>query len=109
MGSRRKFISFFAGARGLDLGLEQAGWECLAANEFDPVACDTIRLNAPELRLYDTDIRELTAVQLRTDLDLGGKDLFAIVGGPLVKPFQPPGEGSGLTTLEEMSSFIFWT
>ena len=35
---RPKFVSFFAGARGLDLGLEQAGLECIAANEFD-LAC----------------------------------------------------------------------
>ena len=96
MGSRPKFVSFFAGARGIDLGLEQAGWECLAANEFDRVACDTIRLNAPELPLYDTDIRELTAERLTADLGLGRMELFAIVGGPPCQAFSTAGRRLGL-------------
>ena len=96
MGFRPNFISFFSGARGLDLGLEEAGWECLAANEFDRVTCDTIRLNAPELQLYDTDIRELTAGQLQADLGLCGRDLFAIVGGPPCQAFSTAGRRLGL-------------
>jgi DNA (cytosine-5)-methyltransferase 1 len=35
-------ISLFAGAGGLDIGLEQAGFECLAANEITPHACKTL-------------------------------------------------------------------
>jgi len=35
-------ISLFAGAGGLDIGLEQAGFECLVANEITPHACRTL-------------------------------------------------------------------
>ena len=56
----RAFVSFFSGAMGLDLGLEAAGLDPLAANEFDPVICETIRKNRPRLRLYGQDIRILT-------------------------------------------------
>jgi len=35
----RAFVGFFSGAMGLDLGLEAAGLEPLAANEFDPIIC----------------------------------------------------------------------
>ncbi|MES1228459.1 MAG: DNA cytosine methyltransferase, partial [Armatimonadota bacterium] len=36
-----RYVSLFSGALGLDLGLEAAGWECLATNEIDPLACAT--------------------------------------------------------------------
>jgi len=96
MRSRPKFISFFAGARGLDLGLEQAGWECLAANEFDRSANETIRRNAPGTPLYDCDIREITPERLRADLGLKAGDLFAIVGGPPCQAFSTAGRRLGL-------------
>jgi DNA (cytosine-5)-methyltransferase 1 len=96
MHSRPKFISFFAGARGLDLGLEMAGWECLAANEFDKVACDTIRENAPNVRLYAEDIRRITPQRLSKDLKLKAGELFAVVGGPPCQAFSTAGRRLGL-------------
>lgn len=38
-------ISLFAGAGGLDIGLEQAGFLSLAVNELGPHACETLRQN----------------------------------------------------------------
>lgn len=96
MRSQPKFISFFSGGRGLDLGLEQAGWNCLAANEFDRVACETIKLNAPDLPLYSEDIRGLNAERLRADLKLKPGELFAIVGGPPCQAFSTAGRRLGL-------------
>jgi DNA (cytosine-5)-methyltransferase 1 len=96
MRSRPKFISFFAGARGLDLGLEMAGWECLAANEFDKVACDTIRNNAPSVPLYAQDIREITPERLFVDFGLKPGELFAITGGPPCQAFSTAGRRLGL-------------
>ena len=40
-----KLVSLFSGAGGLDLGLEQAGFRTLLANEVEPYACESLRSN----------------------------------------------------------------
>jgi DNA (cytosine-5)-methyltransferase 1 len=92
----RKYLSFFSGALGLDLGLEVAGLDCLAANEIDPWACKTIRTNRPKLPLYSEDIRNITAERLRRDLSQDADDLFAVVGGPPCQAFSTAGRRLGL-------------
>jgi DNA (cytosine-5)-methyltransferase 1 len=94
--AKKTYLSFFSGALGLDLGLEHAGLQTLAANEFDPVACKTITLNRPKLRLYDFDIRRLNATLLCCDLGINRGELFAIVGGPPCQAFSTAGRRLGL-------------
>ena len=94
--ARRGFVSFFSGALGLDLGLEAAGLVPLAVNEFDPVACQTIRKNKPRLKLYSCDIRTLTAERLLDDLGLEREELFAVAGGPPCQAFSTAGRRLGL-------------
>lgn len=38
-------VSLFSGAGGLDLGLEQAGFHTVFANEIEPYACESLRSN----------------------------------------------------------------
>ena len=91
-----KFLGFFSGALGLDSGLESAGLESVAVNEFDPKACQTIRKNRPHLSLYDGDIRGLTADQLMREQKIESEELFAIVGGPPCQAFSTAGKRLGL-------------
>jgi DNA (cytosine-5)-methyltransferase 1 len=94
--THRKFISFFSGAQGFDLGLERAGLECIAINDADPIVCETARLNHRGLAVYEGDIRGLTEQNLRADLKIEAGELFAIAGGPPCQAFSTAGRRLGL-------------
>ena len=99
----KTYLSFFSGAMGLDIGLEQAGFKCRALNEIDPVACSTIETNLGSVfkrsvlpALYSCDIRELDADRLCRDLSIVPGELFAVVGGPPCQAFSTAGRRLGL-------------
>ena len=92
----KKYMSFFSGALGLDLGLEEAGLEPVSYNEIEKRFCETIKLNKPEVPLYDCDIRELTAKSLLKNHKLKKGELFAIVGGPPCQAFSTAGKRRSL-------------
>lgn len=85
-----RYASFFSGAGGFDLGLEQAGWTCAFANEWDKVACRTLRANRPDLALFEGDIRGISV----DDVPSGPYD--AVVGGPPCQAFSTAGRRLGL-------------
>lgn len=60
--SSKKFISLFSGAMGLDLGLEEAGFELVACVEQDKAALKTIKTNKPNLAVFEVVL--LTALAL---------------------------------------------
>ena len=90
-------MSFFSGALGLDLGLEKAGLTPVLYNEIEKKFCETIKLNKPNVPLYDCDIRDLNAKKLLKDHNLKKGDLFAIVGGPPCQAFSTAGNRQGLS------------
>lgn len=75
MGDRRHTdIELFAGAGGLALGLEQAGFEGLAYVEMNGDACETLRRNRPGWNVIEGDVHEIDFQQYdgRVDLVSGG-------------------------------------
>ncbi len=54
-----KVGSLFSGIGGIDLGFAQAGFQICWANEIDPDACKTYRLNFPSTRLIEGDIKDI--------------------------------------------------
>lgn len=95
-GTDRKFLSFFSGALGLDIGLKKAGLHCLAVNDVDPIACKTVKANKVDVHLYSCDIREISSARLTADLGVAVGELFAIVGGPPCQAFSTAGRRLGL-------------
>ena len=51
-------IDLFAGAGGLSLGFEKAGFDVILANEYDREISNTYRLNHPHTLMVDSDIKE---------------------------------------------------
>ncbi len=49
-------LELFAGAGGLACGLEKAGLKCIALNEIDKWACNTLRKNRPHWNVLEGDI-----------------------------------------------------
>lgn len=54
-----KSIELFAGAGGLALGLERAGFSPVLLNEFDKYACETLRKNRPNLNIVEDDVHNI--------------------------------------------------
>lgn len=52
-------IELFAGAGGLALGIEKAGFSHIMLNEIDHSACETLRLNRPDWNVVENDIHEI--------------------------------------------------
>lgn len=88
-------LSFFSGAMGLDLGIEQAGFSTLLACENDKFCRQTIDSNKPEIALIG-DINEYSVPQIREYAGLSeAEDVDLIVGGPPCQAFSTAGKRKG--------------
>jgi len=67
-------LELFAGAGGLAIGLEKAGLKCVALNEIDKWACQTLRNNRPSWNVIEGDIRNLSFEEYKgkTNVITGG-------------------------------------
>ncbi|GHQ09320.1 hypothetical protein VN1212_09260 [Helicobacter pylori] len=57
-------LSLFAGAGGLDLGFEKAGFKIVVANEYDKNITPTYRLNHKNTQLLEKDIKNLQTSEI---------------------------------------------
>lgn len=65
-------IELFAGAGGMALSLEKAGFETLLLVENDKDCIATLRKNRPHWNVVDEDIREVDFSSMKADLVTGG-------------------------------------
>lgn len=63
-------IDLFAGAGGTALGLENAGFEHLAVNEFDRWAAATLKANRPSWNVIEGDVHSVDFTSYRGMVDL---------------------------------------
>ncbi|MFA1819210.1 DNA (cytosine-5-)-methyltransferase [Virgibacillus oceani] len=92
-----KVLELFAGAGGLALGLEQAGFDTIGNVEVDKHACNTLRKNRPDWNVIQEDIEEVTEYGIENYIDsptVGELDLLS--GGYPCQAFSYAGKKGGL-------------
>ena len=65
-----KSIELFAGAGGLALGLEEAGFEHLGLIEFNKPAAETLKKNRPAWNVICDDIKNVAEKDLESEFNI---------------------------------------
>jgi DNA (cytosine-5)-methyltransferase 1 len=63
-------IELFAGAGGLAIGMEKAGFHHVLLNEIDKYACQTLRHNRPNWNVVESDVHNVSFKEFRGKIDL---------------------------------------
>ena len=83
-----RVVSFFAGCGGLDLGFEQAGFDVVWANEFEPHCRATYLRNHPDTEFVLGDICKIDPASI--------PDCDGFIGGPPCQSWSVAGKQKGL-------------
>lgn len=89
-------IELFAGAGGLALGLEQAGFHHIGLVEFDQSAANTLILNRPKWNVICEDIAITSQKDLEKEFDIKQGELDLLSGGAPCQSFSYAGKRLGL-------------
>ena len=82
-------VELFAGAGGLALGMEKAGFKHVLLNEFDSMACATLKQNRPHWNVLEKDVHQVDFTSLRGKVDF-------LSGGFPCQAFSYAGKKGGL-------------
>jgi DNA (cytosine-5)-methyltransferase 1 len=85
-------IDLFAGAGGMSLGFEQAGFDIAAAVEIDPIHCATHEYNFPDAATICASVIDLSGDEIRRRANLGDKDIDVVFGGAPCQGFSLMGK-----------------
>ncbi len=93
-------ISLFSGAGGLDIGVQQAGFDILACVEIDRNACATLCYNIErehrKTKVYEGDIRGFEPEGILSDVGMKSGEIDLLFGGPPCQAFSLIGKKRAL-------------
>ncbi|TKA59092.1 Cytosine-specific methyltransferase [Mycoplasmopsis bovis 8790] len=91
-----KNIELFAGAGGLALGLEEAGFDHIGLIEFDKNACQTLSINRAKWNVVCDDIKNIASKDLEDEFGIKKYELDLLSGGAPCQSFSYAGKRLGL-------------
>jgi DNA (cytosine-5)-methyltransferase 1 len=85
-------VDLFAGAGGMTLGFEQAGFDVLASVEIDPIHCATHEFNFPFCTLLCKSVEDTTGQEIRQRSEIGDREIDAVICGSPCQGFSLMGK-----------------
>ena len=85
-------VDLFAGAGGLSLGFEQAGFDVLAAVEYDPIHAATHEFNFPGCATICRSVADIDGDYIRSNSKIGKSDVDVVFGGAPCQGFSMIGK-----------------
>lgn len=89
-------IELFAGAGGLALGIEKAGFDTISLIEVDKDAADTLKCNRPNWNVICDDIANISCLDLEEYFGVKKGELDLLSGGAPCQSFSYAGKRLGL-------------
>src|SRR6266853_211867 len=89
---RPNAVDLFSGVGGLSLGLEQAGFDVVAAVEVDPIHAACHKYNFPSCSMLARSIRELSGDAIKRAAGIYGCPVDLVVGGAPCQGFSLIGQ-----------------
>ncbi|MDH2298732.1 DNA cytosine methyltransferase [Cobetia sp. 29-18-1] len=85
-------IDLFAGAGGMSLGFEQAGFDVAAAVEIDPIHCAIHEYNFPHSKAICASVVDMTGDEIRKRAEIGAREIDVVFGGAPCQGFSMIGK-----------------
>lgn len=92
IGERPIGVDLFAGAGGMSLGFEQAGFDVAAAVEYDPVHAATHEFNFPVCAAICRSVAQIDGPYLRQHSRIGDRQVDVVFGGAPCQGFSMIGK-----------------
>jgi DNA (cytosine-5)-methyltransferase 1 len=85
-------VDLFAGAGGMSLGFEAAGFDVVAAVEYDPVHCAAHKFNFPQTATICKSVIDVSGNEIRSKAKIGAKEIDVVFGGAPCQGFSMIGK-----------------